>query len=287
MTERRIPYDRSSAIVPSAMLSSVAQGRDLSSMSTTMVCRVFPHEDADGPANMARDEALLDLVAGDPSATAFRTYGWSEPTLSLGYFQSIAEAEADPRWHGASIVRRPTGGGALWHDREVTYALVVPRDHPLARQSTALYRAVHEAIAGVLAGDEIGATRRGEPANGPEADAEARPRPFLCFADRDAEDLVIGSHKVVGSAQRRRAGAVLQHGALLLAASPRTPELPGVGELSPATAEPRVWADRLARSLPAALEMRPEPADWPEAWRARSRELEEMIYRNPAWTRRR
>src|SRR4051812_5496180 len=110
---------------------------------------------------MALDEALLDAVAEDPSAAWLRTYGWTAPTLSLGYFQRWADAQADPRWRDAPIVRRPTGGGAIWHDRELTYALVVPGQHPLARPSTALYRAVHEAIAGLLRARGLAADRRG------------------------------------------------------------------------------------------------------------------------------
>ena len=113
-------------------------------------CHVLPHEAADGPTNMARDEALLDAVAADPAAALLRTYEWSEPTLSLGYFQHSADLEADPRWRGAPVVRRATGGGALWHDREVTYAVIVPAHHPLARPSSALYAATHDAIAARL-----------------------------------------------------------------------------------------------------------------------------------------
>src|SRR5947209_20176933 len=94
-------------------------------MTTTV--RVLPHESGDGPWNMALDEALLDSVAADPSRAVLRTYSWSVPTLSLGYFQRFAESQADPRWRSVPIVRRPTGGGALWHDREVTYAVVIPR----------------------------------------------------------------------------------------------------------------------------------------------------------------
>ncbi len=111
---------------------------------------------------MARDEALLDLVTREPGSAALRTYGWTEPTLSLGYFQTIAEARTDPRWRDVPIVRRPTGGGAIWHDRELTYALAVPRAHPLSRRSGELYRGVHEAIAELLHALGADARRRGE-----------------------------------------------------------------------------------------------------------------------------
>ncbi|HEX8199322.1 MAG TPA: lipoate--protein ligase, partial [Isosphaeraceae bacterium] len=133
---------------------------------------MLPHEDADGPVNMAWDEVLLDAVAASGDAAALRTYGWTEPTLSLGYFQALDEARADPRWRDVPIVRRPTGGGAIWHHHEVTYALAVPRAHPLAARAPDLYRAVHAAIAGALRDRGVAAVRRGSAGDAP------RPRPL-------------------------------------------------------------------------------------------------------------
>lgn len=250
------------------------------------VCRVLPHEVGDGPRNMALDEALLDSVAADPRAAVVRTYAWSEPTLSLGYFQPYAAVEADPRWRGRPVVRRATGGGALWHDREITYAVVVPADHPLARPSTALYRAIHRAIADRLRGVGVAARRRGDdPAPDPAA-----PRPFLCFADRDADDVVAGPAKLVGSAQRRRAGAVLQHGSLLLARSPTTPELPGLADLAPSSAggDPAAtWRDVLRDVLPAVVAAGAVAEECTSRERDRADKLRSDVYSDPNWTRRR
>lgn len=261
-----------------------------------ILCRVLPHSSGDGPTNMALDEALLDSVASDPTSSLVRTYEWSIPTLSLGYFQKISEAEADPRWLGAAIVRRPTGGGALWHDLEITYAVVVPSTHPLARPSSALYRAIHEAIAKWLRIHHVPAHRRG-----PEAsdDEPASKRPFLCFSDRDDDDVVVGPVKLVGSAQRRRAGAVLQHGSLLLGRSPTTPELLGLRQVARRqtrhlTPEPnefaRVvagWATILRDILPIALDGMTSLRDFTDWERDRADVLKRHIYENPAWTRRR
>jgi lipoate-protein ligase A len=247
------------------------------------VCRVFPHHVTDGPHNMARDEALLELVASDPGAAAFRTYGWAVPTLSLGYFQAIAQAEADPRWRNVPLVRRPTGGGAIWHDREITYALAIPRSHPLARQSGDLYRVVHEAIAELLRDLGVVARRRDAERTG-QAGA---PRPFLCFLDRDPEDLIVGPAKVVGSAQRRRSGTILQHGSVLLSRSSRTPELPGVGDLAASPAEAPPWAVWLEHKIPLSLGCRPEPVTWDGPTLDRAEELASSIYSSPAWTHRR
>ena len=251
-------------------------------------CCVLPHLVADGPRNMALDEALLDAVAADPTAAVVRTYAWSTPTLSLGYFQAYAEVEADPRWRGHPVVRRPTGGGALWHDREVTYAVVVPADHPLARPSTALYRAIHGAIGACLREAGVAAGRRGD---GPIAADVPGDRPFLCFRDRDDDDVVAGAIKLVGSAQRRRAGAVLQHGSLLLARSPTTPELPGLVDLAgPAAAgdDPvATWGAICRQVLPDLLGGETIWRDFEDRERERADELSREIYESDRWTRRR
>lgn len=244
-------------------------------------CRVFPHGIADGPANMACDEALLELVAAEPDAAAFRTYGWTEPTLSLGYFQSIAEVEGNSRWRDVAVVRRPTGGGAILHDLEVTYALAIPRDHPLSRGSGELYQAVHAILAELLGESGVDARRRGG-----GADASMS-RPFLCFSDRDPEDVVVGRDKVVGSAQRRRSGAILQHGALLLARSPLTPELPGASDLSAVSGDVTRWSDLIGERLPRALGMLARPEPWSDSLVARSAGLADSVYRSAGWTRRR
>lgn len=248
-----------------------------------MICRVLPHIIAAGPANMALDEALLDCVSDEnPGEAVFRTYGWSEPTLSLGYFQSIAEVRAGSRWAGAALVRRPTGGGAIWHEHEVTYALVLPRTHPLGRRAADLYQAVHGAIAALLMEVGAAARRRGSPEiPGTEKNSH---RPFLCFTDHDPEDIVVDGIKLVGSAQRRRPGAILQHGSVLLARAEATPELPGLAELV-APADPGTdWPARLQQSVPTALGLVPRPGALKAAEQARALELERRVYREPSWT---
>lgn len=251
-------------------------------------CLVFPFSAADGPRNMARDEAMLDLVGEDSRAAAFRAYAWSEPTLSLGYFQGHDEVARDPRWRGLSLVRRSTGGGAIVHHHEVTYCLVIPRRHPLARQPSALYRGVHQALAEMLSQGGPVARRRGEPDAGAWAGVGAGAgRPFLCFNDRDPEDLVVDTEKVVGSAQRRRSGAVLQHGSILLARSEFAPELNGLGEDPPSARALAEWGDRLARVIPGALGFRAVEGPWTEALEARAAVVERETYRNAAWMLRR
>ncbi|WP_165068201.1 lipoate--protein ligase family protein [Paludisphaera rhizosphaerae] len=247
-----------------------------------MICRVLPYRVADGPTNMALDEAMLEHVARDPSEAWFRTYGWSVPTLSLGYFQPWAEVEAEPRWRNAAKVRRATGGGAIWHEHELTFAIVIPSTHPLARPNTALYRAVHRATAEILAAHGLDARRHGDV--DPAAEAS---HPFLCFAGRDGEDLVAGGVKLVGSAQRRRAGAVLQHSSLLLRRAAAVPELPGAADLADLADDPRAWSGVVADRLVRDLGMDPIPADPPDDMLTDALRIERDVYRTPGWNHKR
>jgi lipoate-protein ligase A len=209
------------------------------------------------------------------------------PTLSLGYFQSLAQARSDPRWATVPIVRRPTGGGAIWHQHEVTYALVMPAAHPMARSRNDLYRAVHAGIVKLLAslGAHSSADAESECPNLAIAPEQTEhKRPLLCFTDRNPHDIVIGGYKVTGSAQRRRAGAVLQHGSLLLDSSDRTPELRGIRNVAEITLGPQEWSDQLLARIPVALGLGCFAAAVPDWVREQARHLEETVYRNPSWS---
>ncbi len=243
-------------------------------------CVVLPYEVANGAANMALDEAMLEAAAREGSAY-LRFYGWSVPTLSLGYFQRMAEVRSDARWEGRPIVRRLTGGGAIWHHHELTYAIALPPHSPLVRPNTALYRAVHGAIARVLADRGVPARRRGDMGT---AGRNGEDRPLLCFTGRDPEDIVWEGHKLVGSAQRRRGGAVLQHGSILLARSPWVPELLGVCDVAELSASPEEWEGSFRPRLIAALGLEPEDPGGPGSLRRRASELERSVYLDPAWT---
>lgn len=256
------------------MTEEVARGARM------MDCVVLPFEAASGPSQMAADEAMLE---GAESGRAFvRVYAWSEPTLSLGYFQPFATALEDGRFGDVSIVRRMTGGGAIWHDRELTYSVALPRSHPLAIRSIGAYVAVHEAVASALGAGGFPARRRGE------SRPEGAGRPFLCFSDRDSNDLVLGNDaKVLGSAQRRRRGALLQHGSLLLQGSLRTPEHPGLSDSENREIIPDDWVGRLAGLVAGALGLELAPGPWPEDLAGRREALERDVYRSDAWTRKR
>jgi lipoate-protein ligase A len=190
------------------------------------VCHVYvdsePHR---GDWNMRADELLLE-AAIERGQCSVRVYRWAEPTLSLGYFQTPNDIPSSLRSAGLPIVRRLSGGGTILHHHELTYACAVPAVHKVARNPQTLYDLAHDVIIQELAARGVQVQRRGT------AD-HARAAEFLCFARSDAFDLVLaGSHKVVGSAQRRRKGAVLQHGSVVLRRSDLAPQFPGIEDLA-------------------------------------------------------
>ncbi len=169
---------------------------------------------------MAVDEALLEsAVAGGLSTV--RWYRWKRATLSIGYFQTLTAALGEIRFRELPVVRRLTGGGAIIHHHELTYSCTLPAAHALARDARELYLMVHQRIIEVLTGFGYAATLRGKT-------EPARSQEFLCFGRGDDFDVVMGEHKVLGSAQRRRKGAVLQHGSLVLQRSEWAGEFPGL-----------------------------------------------------------
>lgn len=198
-----------------------------------------------GVWNMAVDAALLEECL-NRNSIFLRLYRWSEATISLGHFQDAAEQHRDPRLASLPTVRRLSGGGAILHHHEQTYSCCLPPSHPLAQQPSQLYEQIHAVFVEWLSDFGIDVAPRGRDSSRPD-------EPFLCFLREAAPDLVVNGHKVLGSAQRRRRGAVLQHGSLLLGASEFAPELIGVSELAPqfsdSTATILVLAERLSKCL--------------------------------------
>jgi lipoate-protein ligase A len=239
----------------------------------------------DGPAagawNMGVDEALLESAAEGGGPT-LRFYQWEEATLSLGYFQSRADRATHPSSAACPLVRRQTGGGAILHDRELTYSVCVPKSHPLASDTQTLYDHWHGALIQAL--KELGVpAARCERASGLKKSEE----PFLCFQRRAVGDVLLDGYKIAGSAQRRGHGAVLQHGGILLAASPAAPELPGVAELAGVAIAPAELIERWLPILGRGLDLRFQPGSLSPSEVERSRELTENKYDGAAWTARR
>ena len=180
----------------------------------------------DGPApaarNMAVDEAILSAVEAGEAPPTLRLYRWAPPAVSLGYFQEWGESvnEEACREAGVDVVRRPTGGRAVFHADEVTYAVALPPGHPLAGRTVMEgYRRISEALAAGLRrlGIEAVLARpaAGPPGQGRQALAGA------CFDSASRYELEWRGRKIAGSAQLRRAsGAVLQHGSIPLRFDP-------------------------------------------------------------------
>ncbi len=179
-----------------------------------------------GPMNMAVDEALL--LSAPRSGPTLRFYQWQEPTLSLGYFQNVAERSKHQASANCPIVRRSTGGGAILHDQELTYSFVLPVNSQDKAVAQPLYYAFHETL--VLAFEQFGIQSNLFP-DEPLAQIGER-EPFLCFQRRAVGDVILGGEKICGSAQRRQKEALLQHGSVLFQRSIFAPELGGVVDLS-------------------------------------------------------
>jgi lipoate-protein ligase A len=181
---------------------------------------------ATGAHNMAMDEALLrNMKPGD--APVLRFYNWKPSCLSLGRFQKVDDVAAQGVW-GIDVVRRPTGGRAVWHEHEITYCVVM-REEELSldgRSVAASYRRLSEGFlqglkqldiqVEIAPGHERASNER---ASGLGAQSSTRTRRVLapnCFETATRADFVVDGRKLLGAAQCRRGGAILQHGSLLL-----------------------------------------------------------------------
>ena len=165
----------------------------------------------DGPGNMAADHALLEQVQAGGSPVV-RLYRWDPPTLSFGRNQPAAGLYDDDsaRALGIRFVRRPTGGQAVLHDDELTYAVVAPVD-VLGRPRAAYGRINRALVAGLrLLGIDACS---GPAATGPVDWAAA------CFRAPAEGEVVAGGRKLVGSAQRTERRVILQHGSILVGGS--------------------------------------------------------------------
>lgn len=174
--------------------------------------RLLETWDRDPAWNMGLDQALLEDAGAPPT---LRFYTWAPDTLSLGYFQRLAEVPG--RGSAGALVRRCTGGGAIHHTNELTFSFVTDQNDPLYRGPIApTYERIHLALAKALAHYGIEARLRGDRA--PLAsDGEGT---GMCFHKSTAQDLCWNDRKGIGSAQRRTGGRVLHHGSIKIGSSP-------------------------------------------------------------------
>lgn len=238
---------------------------------------------------MAVDEMLLESV-GCSGAPTLRFYQWIEPTISLGYFQSLADREQHEASRGCRLVRRASGGGAIIHDRELTYSFCSPIGDRWGQDVGKYYRAFHDSLIAALAERSVEAELCGSGRQVPD-------EPFLCFQRRSEGDVLIRQAgtgessgtdaKVAGSAQRRHHGAILQHGSVLLARSQRAPELPGIKELSGVEVTVQELVEMWVRLLSQRLKLHFEPGGYTEHEVKRAGEIEATKFADSRWTSRR
>ena len=165
-----------------------------------------------GPENMALDLAMLEDAA-TTGRSFLRLYRWSPPCLSFGRHEPALtrydRAEIERR--GWNVVRRPTGGRAVWHEDEVTYAVAAPIAAFGSLQQS--YCVIHDRLAAALR--SLGVAAQLAPKNG----RPPGPGAGACFASPVGGEVTVHGRKVVGSAQVRFGSAFLQHGSILLGGS--------------------------------------------------------------------
>lgn len=215
------------------------------------IIRILDPEPHGAALNMAIDEILLQRA----TVPLLRVYRWASAAVSFGYFGKIAEVE--PAWPGRELVRRWTGGGVVPHGEDFTYTLIVPRDVAFAREAPLTsYAAIHERIARLLAEHSR--------AEALLAGAASPKISNACFENPAQHDILIGSEKVAGAAQRRTQHGLLHQGSVQVSDLPET------------------FGERLARTLATRIQARQLLGEEVEA----AAELAARKYGTTGWLRR-
>ena len=256
--------------------------------------RLLVTEPTDGATNMAIDEALWRGRQAKTSPPTLRFFAWDPPTVSLGYGQSPGRDVDVEACHalGVGLVRRPTGGSAIYHDgpeRELTYSVAATAaDLGIGPDLLETYRWIGRALLRGLRA--LGVPAELVPERPPDGAV-----PAFCFARTGVFEIEAGGKKLVGSAQRRQGDSFLQHGAVLLGV-----DEPRLRALFPTTCDPlstlttlaavlgrRPSFEEVATALGDAferehgLDLRPGGLD--DAETARVERLVIERYANPAW----
>jgi lipoate-protein ligase A len=228
----------------------------------------------DGATNMACDEALLQCA----QVATVRLYTWSTPTVSLGYFQDhAAVVDSLGALAPVAMVRRITGGGAIWHEHEVTYCLVARLGGELPSQVRACYHRIHAAIAAALARQGAAVSLAAE--GGGDRRYRTEPR---CFASPAVDDLTRAGGKALGSAARQRGERLLMHGSLKLASN----AWDGAAT-APCGVSPEAARRALIEGIGAAMGGEPQRGDLTAEERAALADIRAGRYGGERWVRER
>jgi lipoate-protein ligase A len=266
-------------------------------MSAENTWRLIRSAPCGGALNMAIDEAILEQAAAGRCPPTLRFYAWEPPTLSLGYAQRAAEADrAALERLGWGLVRRPTGGRAILHCDELTYSVSAPENHPLV--AGGVLESYRRLSRGLLAGLRL----LGADAQAQATQSRGAARGAVCFETSSDYEITAGGKKLVGSAQARRLGGVLQHGTLplsgdlarILQALAQPDSSPGQVHARAATLEEALgravtWeeaADAVGRGFAQEFGITFCRADLSAAEDARAAELVRTKYASDGWTRR-
>jgi lipoate-protein ligase A len=173
--------------------------------------RVILSDPLPGPVNMALDSAILAAVERKEVPTTLRLYSWNHPTLSLGYSQPYSDIDLKRlKIKGWDVVRRPTGGRAILHTDELTYAVIGSKTDPILEGSlmqsySRISRALQEAL--TILGLSV-TVHQGKASN-----SQDQP---VCFEIPSDFEITVAGKKIIGSAQARKKEGILQHGSLPL-----------------------------------------------------------------------
>ncbi|MDD5466274.1 MAG: biotin/lipoate A/B protein ligase family protein [Anaerolineales bacterium] len=246
----------------------------------TATWRVIRTPPAEGAWNMAVDEAILETMEQEGAKPTLRLYAWNPPCLSLGYAQPVSDVDgarlAAQGWH---LVRRPTGGRAILHTDELTYAVIAPHSEPrlaggviesYQRLSQALLRALH--LLDIPAEAKATHPHAATPTSDGLLNAAAQGP--VCFEVPSNYEITVGGKKLVGSAQARRKEGILQHGSL-----------PLVGDLAritqalafPSEAKRQAAAQRLLQRATSVEAILRHTVTWEEAAQAFTRAFSETL----------
>jgi lipoate-protein ligase A len=178
--------------------------------------RVIFDKPANGALNMAVDEAILESVVIGGSLPTLRLYAWEPPCVSLGYAQPVSDVSmVELSKRDYELVRRPTGGRAILHTDELTYSVSGPLDEPrLAGGVLKSYNILAQALLRAL--QSLGVPAVSEERSQDQSRIEGEKNNPVCFEVPSTYEITFGGKKLIGSAQARRKGGVLQHGTLPL-----------------------------------------------------------------------
>jgi len=242
-------------------------------LAPAMTLALLPTRTAGAAENMALDFLLLQRYP-DAAAPRFRHYGWRRPAFTFGYAQKIGfvrekitRAVGEAGAGGFDLCRRPTGGGVVDHRDDWTYALVIPRGHPLEElRATESYRMVHECLAGALRRQGVAAVTK------PTRDESAAGAAGVCFERAEIHDVIHtdSGTKIAGAAQKRNKRGLLFQGSIW----------------RPAAVGPALdWdllADEFVGQLADGLAVEASPSPWPEFEEDEVNGLVEQ-YSSPEW----